>query len=100
MNGVFEVYSWYMLKFIGQLKVIFGLLVRLKRWSLAGGMFVCYIRTCMCTRELMIQVLEVVSLGPLYAVTEAMYINVCSIRIHNSQLCMHVDMLQYKDKEK
>ena len=62
-------------------------------------MFVCYIRTCMCTGELMIQVLEVVSLGPLYAVTEAMYINVCSIRIHNSQLCMHVDMLQYKDKE-
>ena len=50
-------------------------------------MFVCYIRTCMCTGELMIQVLEVVSLGPLYAVTEAMYINVCSIRIHNSQLC-------------
>ena len=53
----------------------------------------------MCTGELMIQVLEVVSLGPLYAVTEAMYINVCSIRIHNSQLCMQVDMLQCKDKE-
>ena len=46
MNGVFEVYSWYMLRFIGQLKVIFGLLVRLKRWSLAEGMFVCYIHAC------------------------------------------------------
>ena len=46
MNGVFEVYSWYMLRFIGQLKVIFGLLVRLKRRSLAEGMFVCYIHAC------------------------------------------------------
>ena len=30
------------------------------------------LHTCMFTGELMIQVLEVVSLGPLYAVTEAM----------------------------
>ena len=77
-----------MLRFIGQLKVIFGLLVRLKRWSLAGGMFVCYIRTRMCTGELMIQVLEVVSLGPLYAVTEAMLMCVVYVSIIVSCVCM------------